>query len=255
MPLTRQVQLALPVPAMLSMNSRSDPAPFSPSFHPTLTFTLTAAGLLSPKIKCTTDNKKDCYTFQSKSDSSNRNMTIKDHKSNLVCKIKSKGDHLLDLYLTTDSKEITVQFRDMIAFKKAVEKNALQYKKMTSPYSSEFDYDRSDRFMSENGGSGNVCWAFEFEGQIYKWTAGGGQGILAPPGSDVLLCHSTSLGPATRVAKLQSSHTGASDKLIIYSASTANVLDKTGLHILLLASVLSLTEIMNERSRELIDFD
>ncbi|KAG0376102.1 hypothetical protein BGX24_008272 [Mortierella sp. AD032] len=220
------------------MNSRSDPAPFSPSFHPTVTFTLTAGGLLSPKIKCTTDNKKDCYTFQSKSDSSSRNMTVKDYKSNQVCKVKSKGEHLLDLYLTTDSKDINVQFRDMIAFKKAVEKNALQYKRVNTPYSSDFEYDRPDRFLSEvSSSNGSICWAFEFEGQIYQWTAGNGQGILAPPGSDVLF------------------HTGASDKLIIYSAATANVLDKAGLQILLLASVLSLTEIMNERSRELIDFD
>ncbi|KAF9281071.1 hypothetical protein BKA57DRAFT_431922 [Linnemannia elongata] len=251
MPLTR------PAPAMLSMNSRSDPAPFSPSFHPTVTFTLTAGGLLSPKIKCTTDNKKDCYTFQNKSDSSSRNMTVKDYKSNQVCKIKSKGEHLLDLYLTTDSKDINVQFRDMVAFKKAVEKNALQYKRVNAPYSSDFEYDRPDRFLTDisSSGNGNTCWAFEFEGQIYQWTAGNGQGIMAPPGSDVLLCHSASLGPATKVAKLQSSHTGASDKLIIFAAATAHVLDKTGLHILLLASVLSLTEIMNERSRELIDFD
>ena len=222
--------------------------------NPSTSFTLTAVGLLSPKIKCQSDNKKEVYTFQSKSDAINRNMTVKDYKSNQVCKVKNRGEHLLDLYLTTDSKDINVQFRDMIAFKKAVEKNALQYKR--APYSSDYEYDRPDRFATDiTGSNSNVCWAFEFEGQIYQWTAGNGQGILAPPGSDVLLCHSASLGPATRVAKLQSSHTGASDKLIIQSASTASVLDKTGLHILLLASVLSLTEIMNERSRELIDFE
>ncbi|KAF9922097.1 hypothetical protein FBU30_007810 [Linnemannia zychae] len=249
MPLTR------PMPVMLSMTSRSDPAPFSPSVHPTVTYTLTAGGLLSPKIKCTTDNKKECYTFQSKSDSSSRSMTVKDYKGNQVCKVKSKGEHLLDLYLTTDSKDINVQFRDMVAFKKAVEKNALQYKRINTPYSSDFEYDRPDRFVSDYSNSGNICWAFEFEGQIYQWTAGNGQGILAPPGSDVFLCSCASLGAATRVAKLQSSHTGASDKLIIYSAATANVLDKMGLHILLITTVLSLTEIINERSRELIDFD
>ncbi|KAF8938937.1 hypothetical protein EDD21DRAFT_355883 [Dissophora ornata] len=248
MPLTRPPQ------AMLS--NRNDPEPFSPAIHPTTTYTLTAGGLLSPKIKCVAENKKESYTFQSKSDSSSRNMTIKDHKSNQVCKIKNKGEHLLDLNLTTESKDINVQFRDMVAFKKAVEKNALQYKKMSSPYpSSEYDFDRSDRYLVDIGGSHGVCWAFEFEGRIYQWTAGSGQGILAPPGSDVLLCHTTSLGPGTRVAKLQSSHTGASDKLIIHSASISNVIDKAGLHILLLASVLSLMEVMNDRSRELLDFD
>ncbi|KAG0205178.1 hypothetical protein BGX28_003173 [Mortierella sp. GBA30] len=253
MPLTR------PPPALLS--SRNDPVPFSPSVQPTLTYTLTAAGLLTPKIKCTSENKKDTYTFQSKSDSSNRSMTIKDYKSNQVCKIKSKGEHLLDLYLTTDSKDINVQFRDMIAFKKAVEKNnSLMYKKVSTLYPSDSDYDfdhRQDRYISSDvsGSNSNVCWAFEFEGRIYQWTAGNGQGILAPPGSDVLLCHSTSLGPATKVAKLQSSHTGASDKMIIHAAAIAGVIDKTGLQILLLASVLSLMEIINERSRELLDFD
>ncbi|KAF9107593.1 hypothetical protein BGX27_008691 [Mortierella sp. AM989] len=247
MPLTR------PQPAVLS--SRIDPIPFSPSIHPTITYTLTAGGLLSPRIKCSTESKKEAYTFQSKSDSSSRSMTLKDHKSNQVCKIKNKGEHLLDLYLTTESKDINVQFRDMIAFKKAVEKNALQYKKIPGTQSSEFDFERPERFLTDLSVPNNVCWAFEFEGRIYQWTAGSGQGILAPPGSDVLLCHTTSLGPATRVARLQSSHTGASDKLIIQAASIANVIDKTGLHILLLGSVLSLMEIMNERSRELLDFD
>ncbi|KAG0305815.1 hypothetical protein BGZ98_003531 [Dissophora globulifera] len=247
MPLTR------PPPAMLS--SRIDPVPFSPSIQPTITYTLTAGGLLAPKIKCTTEHKKDTYTFQSKSDGSNCNMSIKDAKSNVVCKVKGKGEHLLDLYLTTDTKDINVQFRDMIAFKKAVEKNAMQYKRMTSPYApSDYNADRPDGTY-DHAGPHNTCWAFEFEGQIYQWTAGNGQGILAPPGSDVLLCHTTSLGPGTKVAKLQSSHTGASDKLIIHSASIANVADKTGLQILLLASVLSLMEMMNERSRELMDFD
>ncbi|KAI1316498.1 hypothetical protein EDD11_009911 [Mortierella claussenii] len=247
MPLTR------PAPAILS--NRNEPVPFSPSIHPTITYTLTAGGLLTPKIKCTSENKRDSCTFQSKSDGANRNMTVKNHKGDQVCKIKNKGEHLLDLYLTTESKDINVQFRDMIAFKKAVEKNAIQYKK-PGPYTpSEYDFERSDRYLMDMGGPNSVCWAFEFEGRIYQWTAGNGQGIHAPPGSDVLLCHTTSLGPATKVAKLQSSHTGASDKLIIHSASIANVIDKSGLQILLLASVLSLMEITNERSRELVDFD
>ncbi|KAF9175239.1 hypothetical protein BGX21_005866 [Mortierella sp. AD011] len=247
MPLTR------PPAAMLS--SRTEPAPFSPSIHPTITYTLTAGGLLTQKIKCTSENKRDSFTFQSKSDSSNRSMTLKDYKSNQVCKIKNKGEHLLDLYLTTDSKDINVQFRDMIAFKKAVEKNALQFKKFPGSSSGEYDFERPERFMTDMSIPNNVCWAFEFEGRIYQWTAGNGHGILAPPGSDVLLCHTTSLGPATRVARLQSSHTGASDKLIITSSSITNVIDKMGLQILLLSSVLSLMEIMNERSRELLDFD
>ncbi|KAG0240637.1 hypothetical protein B0O80DRAFT_299164 [Mortierella sp. GBAus27b] len=247
MPLTR------PPPAVLS--SRNDPIPFSPAIHPTVTFTLTAGGLLTQKIKCVSENKKESYTFQSKSDASGRSITVKDYNSNQVCKVKNKGSHLLDLHLTTDSKDINVQFRDMIAFKKAVEKNSLQYKKVASPYSSEYDYERQDRLLADGVGTSTVCWAFEFEGRIYQWTAGAGQGILAPPGSDVLLCHTTSLGPATKVAKLQSSHTGASDKLIIHSASIGNVADKMGLQILLLTSVLSLMEIINERSRELLDFD
>ncbi|KAG0051758.1 hypothetical protein BGZ83_003322 [Gryganskiella cystojenkinii] len=257
MPLTR------PPAAILS--SRLEPSPFQPSLQPSLTFTLTAGGLLTPKIKCQTENKKECYTFQSKSDGDNRNMTMKDYKSNQVCKIKNKGDYLLDLYLTTDAKEISVQFRDMIAFKKVAEKNALQYKKLQSPYpqstSSDYDFDRpfysSSAVLGGLGGELNngVCWAFEFEGRIYQWTAGAGQGILAPPGSDVLLCHSTSLGPPTKVAKLQSSHTGASDRLVIQSSSIMSVVDKVGLQILLLGSVLSLMEIMNDRSRELLDFD
>ncbi|KAF9207947.1 hypothetical protein BGZ49_010143 [Haplosporangium sp. Z 27] len=254
MPLTRPLTIARPPPAVLS--SRMEPAPFSPSIHPTITFTLTAGGLLTPKIKCISETKKDSYSFQSKSDSSNRSMTIKDSDNNQVCKIKGKGEHLLDLYLTTDSKDINVQFRDMIAFKKAVEKNSLQFKKMSIVNKpSEYDFDKPDRYITDLSIPNNVCWAFEFEGRIYQWTAGSGQGIFAPPGSDVLLCHTTSLGPATKVAKLQSSHTGASDKLIIHAASIANVIDKTGLQILLLGSVLSLMEIMNERSRELLDFD
>jgi len=254
MPLTR------PAPAILS--SRQDPAPYQPSLQPTVTFTLTAGGLLSPKIKCQSDNKKESYTFQSKSDGQTRNMTVKDYKSNQVCKIKNKGEHLLDLFLSTDTKEVSVQFRDMVAFKKAAEKNALKYKKLQSPYpnsvSSDYDFDRPFFVSSDIHSSPNsICWAFEFEGRIYQWTAGvgAGQGILAPPGSDVLLCHSTSLGPPIKVAKLQSSHTGASDRLVIQSSSIANVADKTGLQILLLASVLSLMEIMNDRSRELLDFD
>lgn len=181
-------------------------------------------------------------------------MTVKDYKSNQVCKVKSKGEHLLDLYLTTDSRDITVQFRDMIAFKKAVEKNALHHKKLATPYSTD-EFDRAGGYFLDYSGANNVCWAFEFEGRIYQWTAGNGQGIHAPPGSDVLLCHSASLGPGTKVAKLQSSHTGASDKLIIHNSAIANVIDKVGLQILLLASVLGLTEILNDRSRELIDFD
>ncbi|KAF9994162.1 hypothetical protein BGZ80_007904, partial [Entomortierella chlamydospora] len=199
MPLTR------PPAAMLS--NRTEPVPFSPSIHPTITYTLTAGGLLTQKIKCTSENKRDSFTFQSKSDGSNRSMTLKDHKSNQVCKIKNKGEHLLDLYLTTDSKDINVQFRDMIAFKKAVEKNALQFKKFPGSSSGEYDFERPERFLTDMSIPNNVCWAFEFEGRIYQWTAGNGQGILAPPGSDVLLCHTTSLGPATRVARLQSSHT------------------------------------------------
>ncbi|KAF9406773.1 hypothetical protein BGZ94_002958 [Podila epigama] len=246
MPLTR------PPAAILS--HRPDPAVFSPSLPPTMVYTLTAGGLLSPKIKCVSDSKKDSYTFQSKSDSSSRSMTVKDYKGNVVCKVKSKGEHLLDLYLTTDSKDITVQLRDMIAFKKAVEKNALQQKKYASPYSPD-EFDRAGGYFLDYASANNVCWAFEFEGRIYQWTAGNGQGIMAPPGSDVLLCHSASLGPGTKVAKLQSSHTGASDKLIIQNTSISNVVDKVGLQILLLTSVLGLTEILNDRSRELIDFD
>ncbi|KAF9896484.1 hypothetical protein BX616_007366, partial [Lobosporangium transversale] len=237
--------LTPPPPAVLS--NRDDPTPFSPSIPPTITYTLTAGGLLSPRIKCVSETKKESYTFQSKSDGSSRSITIKDHKNNQVCKIKNKGEHLLDLYLTTESKDVNVQFRDMIAFKKAVEKNSLQYKKITAPYQPEYDFERPDRYVSEYSGPGSVCWAFEFEGRIYQWTTGNSQGIMAPPGSDILLCHTTSLGPATRVAKLQSSHVGASDKLIIHTASIANVADKTGLHILLLSSVLSLMEITNER--------
>ncbi|KAF9317547.1 hypothetical protein BG003_000630 [Podila horticola] len=246
MPLTR------PPPAVLS--HRPEPVAFHPSLQPSITYTLTAGGLLTPKIKCVSDNKKESYTFQAKSDGTTRTMTVKDYKSNQVCKVKSKGEHLLDLYLTTDSRDITVQFRDMIAFKKAVEKNALHHKKMAMPYSTD-EFDRAGGYFLDYSSANNVCWAFEFEGRIYQWTAGNGQGIHAPPGSDVLLCHSASLGPGTKVAKLQSSHTGASDKLIVHNTSIANVIDKVGLQILLLASVLGLTEILNERSRELIDFD
>ncbi|KAF9578976.1 hypothetical protein BGW38_004966, partial [Lunasporangiospora selenospora] len=219
--------LSRPPPALLS--SRNEPAQFTPSVMPSLTFTLTAGGLLTPKIKCMSDSKKESYTFQSKSDSSSRSMTVKDYQSNSVCKIKNKGEHLLDLHLTTDSKDINVQFRDMIAFKKAVEKNSLQYKKIATPYKQPelHDFERPDRYLTDYSGANNICWAFEFEGRIYQWTAGNGQGIYAPPGSDVLLCHTTSLGPATRVAKLQSSHTGASDKLIIAASSISNVADKT----------------------------
>ncbi|KAG0258784.1 hypothetical protein BG011_003082 [Mortierella polycephala] len=218
-----------------------------------ISFTLQAAGVLSPRIKCQSDNKKESYTFQSKSDATNRNMTVKDHKGNQVCKVKNKGEHLLDLYLTTDSKDINVQFRDMVAFKKAVEKGG---PKMPIYQPGDEDDERMDpRFVSEALGSVNICWAFEFEGRIYQWSAASGLGINAPPGSDVLVCHTTSTTPPTKIAKLASSHSGASDKLSISNASTANVLDKNGLQIILLTSVLSLMEIMNDRSRELMDFD
>ncbi|KAG0360493.1 hypothetical protein BGZ54_009499 [Gamsiella multidivaricata] len=227
--------------------------------NPTTTFTLTAVGLLATKIKCQSENKKEAYTFQSKSDSASRNMTIKDYKGNQVCKVKSKGEHLLDLYLTTDSKDINVQFRDMVAFKKAVEKNAAGNLKAPPVYQpGDEDDERMDpRYAPDPASLGiqNICWAFEFEGRIYQWTASGEHGIHSPPGSDVLVCHSTSAGPPTKVAKLASSHTGASEKLFISNASTANVLDKIGLQILLLTSVLSLMEIMNDRSRDLVDFD
>ncbi|KAF9942458.1 hypothetical protein BGZ67_001440 [Mortierella alpina] len=250
--------LARPPPAILS--SRTDPKQHSPSMNTSTAFTLTAAGLLSPKIKCQSDNKKECYTFQSKSDAVNRNMTIKDYKGNQVCKVKNKGEHLLDLYLTTDSKDINVQFRDMVAFKKAVEKNGSNGAKMMSPTYQPGDEDdeRTDpRYVPEATSITlqQACWAFEFEGRIYQWTAAGGHGIHAPPGSEVLVCHTTTTGPPTKVAKLASSHSGASDKLVISNASTTNVLDKNGLQILLLTSVLSLMEIMNDRSRELLDFE
>ncbi|KAI1320179.1 hypothetical protein EDD11_001783 [Mortierella claussenii] len=252
MPLTK------PPPAILS--TRNEPTPFIPSMNPTTAFTLTTVGFLSPKIKCQSENKKESYTFQSRSDSVNCNVTVKDHAGNQVCKVKNKGEHLLDLYLTTDSKDINVQFRDMIAFKKAVEKNGgsggLKMPIVYQP--SDDDDDRTDpRYFSElSASSQNVCWAFEFEGRIYQWTAiSAGHSIHAPPGSDVLVCHSTSSGPATKVAKLASSHTGASDKLLISNASTASVIDKTGLQILLLTSVLCLMEIINDRSRDLADFE
>ncbi|KAG0200482.1 hypothetical protein BGX28_006455 [Mortierella sp. GBA30] len=220
-------------------------------------FTLQVAGVLSPKIKCQSDNKKECYTFQSKSDAVNRNMTIKDYKGTQVCKVKNKGEHLLDLYLTTESKEINVQFRDMVAFKRAVEKNGPNAVRMLYQQSGDMDDERMDPRYAPEGSTlalQQICWAFEFEGRIYQWTAAGGHGIHAPPGSEVLVC-TTSACPPTKVAKLSSSHSGASDKLVISNASTSNVLDKNGLQILLLTSVLSLMEIMNDRSRELLDFE
>ncbi|KAF9182518.1 hypothetical protein BGZ51_004706 [Haplosporangium sp. Z 767] len=248
MPLTR--------PPRAILSNRTEPAQFqpTPNMNSSTSFTLQAAGVLSPRIKCQSDNKKESYTFQSRSDASNRNMTLKDHKSNQVCKAKNKGEHLLDLYLTTDSKDINVQFRDMIAFKKAVEKGG---PKLPIYQPGDEDDERMDpRYVPESSvGFLDICWAFEFEGRIYQWSAAPGHGINAPPGSDVLICHTTSTTPPTKIAKLASSHTGASDKLVISNASTANVLDKTGLQILLLTSVLSLMEIMNDRSRELMDFD
>ncbi|KAF9908760.1 hypothetical protein EC991_009571 [Linnemannia zychae] len=245
------MSLARPAPALLS--NRSEPAQFIPAMNPSTSFTLTAVGLLSPKIKCQSENKKEFYTFQSKSDTVNRNMTIKDFKGNQVCKVKNKGEHLLDLYLTTDSKDINVQFRDMVAFKKAVEKNGAKIPAVYQP--GDEDHEPLDPRYSEAASSQNICWAFEFEGRIYQWTSAGGHGIHAPPGSDVLVCHQTGAGPVTKVAKLSSSHTGASDKLTVSNGSTATVVDKNGLQILLLTSVLSLMEIMNDRSRELLDFD
>ncbi|KAF9540231.1 hypothetical protein EC957_004476 [Mortierella hygrophila] len=253
-PIPVPMSLARPAPALLS--NRSEPAQFIPAMNPSSSFTLTAVGLLSPKIKCQSDNKKEHYTFQSKSDAVNRNMTIKDVKGNQVCKVKNKGEHLLDLYLTTDSKDINVQFRDMVAFKKAVEKNGANGAKMPVIYQpGDEDDERSDPRYIEAQGNTNICWAFEFEGRIYQWTAPGGHGIHAAPGSDVLVCHQTGAGPVSKVARLTSSHTGASDKLTISNGSTATVLDKNGLQILLLTTVLSLMEIMNDRSRELLDFD
>ncbi|KAG0304294.1 hypothetical protein BGZ98_005722 [Dissophora globulifera] len=227
--------------------------------NPTTAFTLTAVGLLTPKIKCQADNKKESYTFQSRSDTVDRNMTIKDYNGKQVCKVKSKGEHLLDLYLTTDSKDINVQFRDMIAFKKAVEKNGAGGLKVPGSFQpGDEDDERTDsRYLNDTPAPAgqSICWAFEFEGRIYQWTAPGGHGVHAPPGGDVLICHSTSAGPATKVAKVSSSHSGASDKLVISNASTANVIDKDGLQILLLTSVLSLMEIMNDRSGDLVDFE
>ncbi|KAF9928355.1 hypothetical protein FBU30_002436 [Linnemannia zychae] len=254
-PVQVPMSLARPTPALLS--NRPEPVQFIPAMNPSTSFTLTAVGLLSPKIKCQSDNKKEFYTFQSKSDAVNRNMTIKDPKGNQVCKVKNKGEHLLDLYLTTDSKDINVQFRDMVAFKKAVEKNGTNGAKTPVVYQpGDEDDERTDpRYVTESLNINNICWAFEFEGRIYQWTSAGGHGIHAPPGSDVLICHQTGSGPMTKVAKLASSHTGASDKLTISNGSTATVLDKNGLQILLLTSVLSLMEIMNDRSRELLDFD
>ncbi|KAG0032735.1 hypothetical protein BGZ82_006436 [Podila clonocystis] len=262
--------LSRPPPAILS--SRSSELAFIPAMNPSTAFTLQAAGLISPKIKCLNDNKKECYTFQSKSDSTNRNMAMRDYKNNQVCKVKNKGEHLLDLYLTTDSKDINVQFRDMIAFKKAVEKNAngssgngfgkmpIQAYHQNSTGDDDDDQRSGGPFVPEgttsSGTSGQVCWAFEFEGRIYQWTAAAGHGIHAQAGSDVLTCTTTmSAGPSARVAKLSSSHTGNSDRLVVSNGSISNVIDKTGLQILLLTSVLSLMEIMNDRCRELIDFD
>lgn len=264
--------LSRPPPAILSTRS-SEPSAFIPAMNPSTTFTLQAAGLISPKIKCLNDNKKECYTFQSKSDSTNRNMTMRDYKNNQVCKVKNKGEHLLDLYLTTDSKDINVQFRDMIAFKKAVEKNAngsngngfgkmpIQAYHQNSNCDDDDDQRSGGPFTSEgtsptSSTATQVCWAFEFEGRIYQWTAAAGHGIHSQAGSDVLTCTTTmSAGPSTRVAKLSSSHTGNSDRLVVSNGSISNVIDKTGLQILLLTSVLSLMEIMNDRCRELIDFD
>jgi len=230
------------------------PTPFIPSMNPTTTYTLTAVGVLTPKIKCLSENKES-FTFQSKSDSASRNMTVKDGNSNQVCKVKSKGEHLLDLYLTTDSKDINVQFRDMIAFKKAVEKNSANGFRTPPVYQSGDDAGPRNTSEVVAQDLRSVCWAFEFEGRIYQWTAPGGYAFTTPPGSEVLICHSTSAGPATKVAKVLSSHIGSSDKLIISNGSIVNVVDKNGLQILLLTSVLSLMEIMNDRCRELADFE
>ncbi|KAF9165592.1 hypothetical protein DFQ27_002864 [Actinomortierella ambigua] len=266
MPLTR------PPPAML--NNRSDPIPFASSMAPTTTFTLQTSGVFSPKIKCTSDIRGLSYTFQSRSDPPTRNMTLKDASGSQVCKVKNKGEHLLDLNLTTESKDINVQFRDMVAFKKAVEKNSRQlssggrmpqhhhhhhHHHQQQQYhvthtSLDEDDDRTERMIPEPMGRNGTCWAFEFEGKIYQWTAGGGHGIHAPPGLDILVCHSTSSCPPTRIAKVQN-HTGSADRLTIYNGPTASATDKTGLQILLLTSVLSLLEIMNDASPDLVDFD
>ncbi|KAG0228444.1 hypothetical protein BGW41_003422 [Actinomortierella wolfii] len=249
---SHQMPLPRPVPAML--NNRSDPVPFASSMAPTTTFTLQTSGVFSPKIKCTSDIKGVSYTFQSRSDPPTRNMTLKDANGTQVCKVRNKGEHLLDLNLTTESKDINVQFRDMVAFKKAVEKNARQMGGRMVHTSLDEDDDRSDRMISDMVGRNGTCWAFEFEGKIYQWTAGGGHGIHAPPGLDILVCHSTSSCPPTRIAKVQN-HTGSADRLTIYNGPTAGATDKTGLQILLLTSVLSLLEIMNDASSELVDFD
>ncbi|KAK3825708.1 MAG: hypothetical protein J3Q66DRAFT_108640 [Benniella sp.] len=143
--------LSRPPPAILS--SRNDPVPFSPSVQPTVTFTLTAGGLLTQRIKCVSENKKESYSFQSKSDANGRSITVKDGNGNLVCKVKNRGSHLLDLHLTTESKDVNVQFRDMIAFKKAVEKNSIQYKKVASPYSNEQDLSVDSRHWTGHLGS------------------------------------------------------------------------------------------------------
>ncbi|KAF9436513.1 hypothetical protein BGZ76_003731 [Entomortierella beljakovae] len=245
-------------PSQTILGTYNDPPSIFLSMNPTTSFSLTAVGFLTPKIKCLSDNnKKEAYTFQSKSDSATRNMIFKDANGNQVCKVKSKGEHLLDLHLTTDSKDINVQFRDMVAFKKAVEKNthgnSLRVPHTHQP--GDEDDERTDPRYGSDSTSNVVSWAFEFEGRIYQWTAPSGHSVHAPPGSEVLICHCTSAGPATRVAKLSSGHTGASDKLVISNSSTANVIDKNGLQILLLISVLSLMEIMNDRSRDLIDFE
>ncbi|KAF9898364.1 hypothetical protein BX616_004131 [Lobosporangium transversale] len=244
-------------------NHHKEPVSFVASMNTTTSFTLTAAGFISPKIKCQCDNnKKESYTFHSRSDSHVRNITIKDQTGSQVCKVKSKGEHLLDLNLTTESKDINVQFRDMLAFKKAVEKNSVHGGMGKQPYvpqPGDEDDERADpRFVPDFSLSDNqnICWAFEFEGRIYQWTAPGGHSIHIPPGSEVLVCHATATnGPPTKIAKFSSSHVGASDKLFISNDSIANVLDKNGLQILLLTSVLSLMEIINDRSRELVDFE
>ncbi|KAG0007006.1 hypothetical protein BGZ65_012935 [Modicella reniformis] len=239
------------------INTQNESDQFVSSMNTTTAYTLTAVGVLAPKIKCQSENKKESYIFQSKSDSVNRNMTVKDSGGNQVCKVKNKGEHLLDLYLTTDSKDINVQFRDMIAFKKAVEKNSAKALKAASQSGDEDD-DRFDpRQLTEivAQDSQSVCWAFEFEGRIFQWTAPTEVGVSSPPGSEVLVCYSTSPGPATRIAKVSSSHTGASDKLIITNGSIVNVIDKSSLQILLLTSVLCLMELINDRSKELADFD
>ncbi|KAF9993456.1 hypothetical protein BGZ80_008139, partial [Entomortierella chlamydospora] len=255
--LKKQLSIYVPAPLVrpppVILSNREEPTPYFASMNPTTTFSLTAFGFLSPKIKCQSENKKESYTFQSKSDAVNRNMTIKDSNGSLVCKAKSKGEHLLDLHLTTDSKDINVQFRDMIAFKKAVSNGGALKAPPVFQSSDEEDEQTDSWYVTYD--MHRVCWAFEFEGRVYQWTAPGGHNTNAPPGSEVLICHSTSPGTPTKVARLVSSHTGSSDKLVVSNASTANVMDKNGLQILLLTSVLSLMEIMHDRSRDLVDFE